>query len=67
LAPRDDKQRRRPSALEVSISSTFYDQLLRKYSFAKKLKSQTVFRKKLSKALSNEKGACKMLMLSHIK
>jgi len=33
------------------VSSTFYDQLLRQHSFAKKLQSQTVIREKLYKAL----------------
>jgi len=46
----------------VSISSTFYKQLLRQYSFAKKLQNQTVIREKLLKALLREKGAHKMLM-----
>jgi len=35
----------------LSISSTFYKQLLRQYSFAKRLQSRTVIREKLSKAL----------------
>jgi len=40
-----------------SISSTFYEQLLRRYSFAKKIQSQAV----IHKAFSYEKGALKML------
>jgi len=36
-----------------SISSTFYEQLLRRYSFAKKI--QTVMREKLHKALLYKK------------
>jgi len=38
------------------ISSTFYEQLLRRYSFAKKLQSQTVIKETLQKALSHKKG-----------
>jgi hypothetical protein len=34
-----------------SISSTFYDQLLRQYSFAETIQNQTVIREKLRKAL----------------
>jgi len=44
-----------------SISSTFYEQLLRRYSFAKKLQSQTVIREKPCKALLYNKGSSKML------
>ncbi len=47
---------------KVSISSTFYEQLLCQYSCAKKVQSQTVIREKVLKALSNEKGLHKMLM-----
>jgi len=36
-------------------------QLLCRYSFAKKLQSQTVTREQLCKALSNQKGSCKTL------
>jgi len=39
-----------------------YEQLLRQYSFDKKLESQTVIREKLCKALSYEKGSSKVLM-----
>jgi len=46
----------------VSISSTFYEQLLRPDSFALKILSQTVIREKLFKALSYEKVGRKMLM-----
>jgi len=46
----------------VSILSTFYKQLLRQYSFIKKFQTQNIVREKLQKALSYEKGACKMLM-----
>ncbi len=45
-----------------TISSTFYEQLLHWYSFAKKLKSQTVRREKLGIALLYQKGMSKMLM-----
>jgi len=48
--------------LETFISSTFYEQLLLRNSFSKKLQSQIVIREKLRKALSCEKGARKMLM-----
>jgi len=44
------------------ISSTFYEQLLCRYSFAKKLQSQTTIREKLHKTLSNTTGARKMLV-----
>jgi len=40
-----------------TISSTFYKQLLHRYSCAKKLQSQTVAREKLRKTLAYEKGA----------
>jgi len=46
----------------LSISSTFYEQLLRRYSFGKKLQSQTAIREKLRKALSYKKGLSKILM-----
>jgi len=46
----------------VSISSTFYEQLLRQYSCAKKLQSQTVTREKLHKILSFKEAARKMLV-----
>jgi len=45
----------------LSISSTFYDLLLRWYSFAKKLQSQTVIRE-IMQTLLLEKAARKMLM-----
>jgi hypothetical protein len=45
---------------QVSISSTFYEQLLRQYSCAKKLQSQTVTREKLlCKTLSYKKALIK--------
>jgi len=50
------------SAVKVSISSTFYTQLLRRYSFAKKLQSQAVMIEKMRKAILYEKGVSKMLM-----
>jgi len=34
-----------------SISSTFYEQFLRQFSFAKKIQNQTVIREKLRRAL----------------
>jgi len=46
----------------LSISPTSYVQLLRQYSFTKKLQSQTVSREKLNKALSYKKVARKMLV-----
>jgi hypothetical protein len=49
-------------AEQVSISSTFYTQLLRQYFDAKKLQSQNITREKLHKTLLYEKFACKMLM-----
>jgi len=45
-----------------SISSTFYKQLLLRYSFTKKLQSQIVIKEKLSETLSYEKVESKMLM-----
>jgi len=44
------------------ISPIFYKQLLRRYSFAKKLQRQTIIVEKLHKALLYEKDMCKMLM-----
>jgi len=44
----------------VSIPSTFYEKLLRQYSFAKKLQSQTVIREKPLEAY--KKFQRKMLM-----
>jgi len=46
----------------LSTSSTFYEQLLRRYSFTKKLQSKTVIREKLQEALSYKKVKFKMLM-----
>jgi len=46
----------------VFISATFYEQLLRRYSFAKKLQNQTVIREKLLEGLSHKKIVCKMLL-----
>jgi len=46
----------------VSISPTFYEQLLRQNPFAKKLQTQILSSKKLSKKLLYEKAARKMLM-----
>jgi len=40
-----------PEAREKSISSTFYEQLLRQYFCTKKLKSQIVTREKQQKTL----------------
>jgi len=40
-----------------SISPTFFEHLLCKFSFAKKIQSQTVSREKLYKTLSNKKAA----------
>ncbi len=45
-----------------SISSTFYEQILRKYSFAKKFQRQTLSREKLCKSLMYEKAVHKMLV-----
>jgi len=51
------------STLGMSILLTFYKQLLRQYSFAKKLQSQSVIREKLHfNTLSHKKAACKMLV-----
>ena len=46
---------------ESNISPTFYVQLLRQYSFAKRIQSQTVSTKKLLKTISCEKSGRKML------
>jgi len=46
----------------VSISSTFYEQLLCQYICSKKLQIQNVTREKLRKALSYENFSRKMLM-----
>jgi hypothetical protein len=46
----------------VSISPTFYEQLLRQNPFAKKLQTQIVSTEKLFKKLSYEKAAHKMLV-----
>jgi len=46
----------------LSISSIFFEQLLRQYSFEKKLQSQIVSREMLRNALSYKKGASKILM-----
>jgi len=48
--------------MQVSISSTFYEQLLSQYSFVKKSQSQTTTRKKMCKALLYKKGSSKTLM-----
>jgi hypothetical protein len=47
---------------QVSISSTFYAQLLHQYFGAKNFQSQNGTRKKLHKALLDKKFACKTLM-----
>jgi len=44
------------------MSSTFYDQLMHQYSFAKKIQSQTIIREMLRKALWYENVSSKMLM-----
>jgi len=46
----------------VSISSTFYKQLLHQYSCAKKLQSQTSSIKSFWRKNIGAKAACKMLM-----
>jgi len=46
----------------LSISSTFYKQIWRWYSLAKKLLIKTVIREKPRKTLSYQKGAHEMLM-----
>jgi len=50
------------SSLLWSISPTFYEQLLRRYSFTKQLQSQYVSREMLRKALLFKKGTSKMLI-----
>jgi len=49
-----------------SISSTFYEQLLRQYFCARKLQSQTVTREKLCKTLLYEKDKFKQLLCQYI-
>jgi len=44
----------------VSISPTFYEQLLRQNPFAKNLQTQIVSTKKVRKELWYEKAACKI-------
>jgi len=46
----------------VSISPTFYEQLLRKNPFTEKLQTQIVSTKKLHKTLSYKKAAHKILV-----
>jgi len=46
----------------LSISSTFKEQLLRQYSNAKKVQSQTVSKERLCSALFYNKAAHKMLV-----
>jgi len=46
----------------LPISPAFYEQLLRQYSFAKKLQRQIEIREKLCKTLSYEKGARKLVV-----
>ncbi len=46
----------------MSISPTFYEQLLRQNPFAKKLQTQIVSTQKLRKKLSYEKAGRKMIM-----
>jgi hypothetical protein len=46
----------------VSISPTFYEQLLRQNPFAKKLQTQIVSTEKLRKKLLHEKAARKILV-----
>jgi hypothetical protein len=46
----------------LPISPAFYEQLLRQYSFVKKLQSQSEIREKLGKTLSYEKGARKLVV-----
>jgi hypothetical protein len=50
------------SRSQVSMSSTFYEQLLCQYSCTEKLQNQTVTREKLRKTRSCKNDACKMLM-----
>jgi hypothetical protein len=49
-------------AVLVSISPTFYEQLLHQNPFAKKLQTQIVSTSKLRKKLSHEKAARKILV-----
>jgi len=51
----------------VSISATFYEQLLRQYFFTKIFKGQTVRKEKLYKILTCKKYAHKMLVNSYEK
>ncbi len=44
---------------QLFILSTFYKQLLRQYSFAKKIQSQNVSREKLQRTLLHKKGPVK--------
>jgi len=44
------------------VAPTFYEKLLRQYSFAKMSQSQTIIRENLHKAFLYEKGAHKTLM-----
>jgi len=46
----------------LSISSTFYKQILHQYFCTKKLQSQTVTRENLPKHFPMKKGSCKMLL-----
>jgi hypothetical protein len=46
----------------VSISPTFYEQLLHQNPFAKKLQTQIVSTLKVQKELWYEKAACKILV-----
>ncbi len=46
----------------LSISPTFYEQLLRQNPFAKKLQTQIVSTLNLHRKLSYEKAACKILV-----
>jgi len=46
----------------VSISPTFYEQLLRQNPFAKKLQTQSVITKKVRNELWYERAACKILV-----
>jgi hypothetical protein len=46
----------------VSISPTFYEQLLCPNPFAKKLQTQIVSTQRLYKKLLHEKAACKILV-----
>jgi len=63
IAKRDGKKRKIYFKLtkcdQWSISPTFYKQLLHRYSFSKKLQSQTERREKLEKTLSYKKTAHK--------